>query len=225
VKEANPPGLVHRIGRWPNPWAWPDWSYAGADGTFGNRYDDPEGHYRVLYASSERVATFVETLARFRPDPAVVAGLEEIEAEPGDERPSVAGTVPREWLEHRAIGSGQLTGRYVEIGATETLSDLRTALAPRLVHYQLEDLDAAAIRMRVPRRFTQEISRHVFVQGDRGERRWDGIAYLSRLGDDLHNWALFEPHEPTEALSSPIAPDDADLARALDILGLQMGAG
>jgi hypothetical protein len=30
----------------------------------------PEGHYRVLYASTEREATFRESVARYRADPA-----------------------------------------------------------------------------------------------------------------------------------------------------------
>lgn len=81
------------------------------------------------------------------------------------------------------------------------------------------------VRSAVPRRFTQEISRYIFMQAAGGERRWDGIAYRSRLGDDLHNWALFEPHEPTEQTAYLIALDDADLARALEILGLEIGGG
>jgi hypothetical protein len=76
-----PDGPLYRLARALDPWAWPDWAYAGLDGTFGNRWDDPLGSYRVLYASTRRVGTFIETLARFRPDLAVVAGLEEIEGE------------------------------------------------------------------------------------------------------------------------------------------------
>ncbi|HEV2396254.1 MAG TPA: hypothetical protein VGS27_04900, partial [Candidatus Sulfotelmatobacter sp.] len=45
-----------------------DWSRANSDGTFGNRFDDPEGYYRVLYAASQKLSCFLETLARFRPD-------------------------------------------------------------------------------------------------------------------------------------------------------------
>jgi hypothetical protein len=33
----------------------------------------PRASYRVLYASTQRVATFVECLSYFRPDPAIVA--------------------------------------------------------------------------------------------------------------------------------------------------------
>ena len=57
----------------PDAWEWPDWSYVNPDGTFGNRYDDPEAQYRVLYASTEREATFRESLARYRADPVIVA--------------------------------------------------------------------------------------------------------------------------------------------------------
>ncbi|MQA00994.1 MAG: RES domain-containing protein [Dehalococcoidia bacterium] len=51
----------------PDPWTWPDWSQAIRDGTFGNRWDDPDGAYRVLYASSSRFGALLETLARFPP--------------------------------------------------------------------------------------------------------------------------------------------------------------
>ncbi|MGC2371774.1 MAG: hypothetical protein WA474_22080 [Candidatus Sulfotelmatobacter sp.] len=42
------PGVIYRLGRKPDPWAPPDWAFAGPDGTFGNRFDDPDATYRVL---------------------------------------------------------------------------------------------------------------------------------------------------------------------------------
>ena len=75
------PGLIYRLGRKPDPWSVPDWASAGPDGTFGNRFDDPEGMYRVLYASSQRLGCFLETLGRFRVDPKLLAELGEIEGE------------------------------------------------------------------------------------------------------------------------------------------------
>jgi hypothetical protein len=87
LASVEPDGPLYRLGRQPDPWAWPDWSYAGSDGTFGNRYDDPETSYRVLYASSQRIGAFLETLARFRPDLEVLAELEQIE---GDDEPPPA---------------------------------------------------------------------------------------------------------------------------------------
>jgi hypothetical protein len=73
--------LLFRLGRAPDPWQPPDWSNATSDGTFGNRFDDPKGYYRVLYAASQELSCFVETLARFRPDPMLLAELEEIDGE------------------------------------------------------------------------------------------------------------------------------------------------
>jgi len=49
LQGISPLGRVTRIGRRPNPWAWPPWEAQHSDATFGNRWDDPEGIYRVLY--------------------------------------------------------------------------------------------------------------------------------------------------------------------------------
>ena len=89
---------IHRIGRRPDPWQYPDWSRANPDGTFGNRFDDPNGNYRVLYASSTRLGCFLETLARFRPDMALYAELQAIE---GEDDFVPVGIVPRAWLSKR----------------------------------------------------------------------------------------------------------------------------
>src|SRR5262249_1527819 len=70
---------LHRIGRWPDPWQPPDWAHAHLDGTFGNRFDDPQAYYRVIYTSSQRLGCFLETLARFRPDLTLLAEFAEIE--------------------------------------------------------------------------------------------------------------------------------------------------
>jgi len=68
---------------------------AGPDGTFGNRFDDPGATYRVLYASSQRLGCFLETLARFRIDLKLAAELAEIQ---GDADHLPQGEVPVEWL-------------------------------------------------------------------------------------------------------------------------------
>ena len=51
-----PTAPLFRLGRKPDPWNPPDWSRAQPDGTFGNRFDDPQGNYRVLYAATQRVS-------------------------------------------------------------------------------------------------------------------------------------------------------------------------
>ncbi len=222
MKQADLPVEVFRLGRRPDPWAWPDWAYVGADGTFGNRYDDPLGIYRVLYASTRRLATFVECLAYFRPDVEVLAEMAEIAGEDGDEEPVAAGVVPAEWVEQRRVGRGALAGDYADLGHHESLAELRTALAARVVHYGLHDLDAATLRLSAPRAFTQEVARYVFDQTAAGQRRWNGLSYLSKHGDDLRNWAIFEPATPEVIDVTDFSADDNDLVNALALHGLTL---
>ena len=218
-------GPAFRIARAPQPWAWPDWSQAGLDGTFGNRWDDPDGSYRVLYASSTRFGALIETLAPLRPDLALVAGLREID---GESDPIEAGTVPREWFEHRLMGVAELVGTYADIGAAASLSLLRSRLAARAIHYGLADIDAAAIRITAPRGFTQDVSRLVYECTTAEDQSLAGIRYQSRLDDRTSNWAIFEPSPgspgPLRSLDvEPLQPDDPDVTRALAVLGLRVG--
>jgi RES domain len=224
LASAQPDRPVYRVGRSPDPWAWPDWAYAAPDGTFDNRWDDPNGSYRVLYACSQRVGAFIETLARFRPDLAVVAVLAAIDGE--DDGPPL-GVVPQNWLHRRMSGQAILSGRFADIGHANSLATLRTALASRAIHHGLGEIDGAAIRLKAPRAFTQEVSRFVY-ECTEADGPFVGIRYLSRLGDQFVNWAIFEP--PSSAMSPLenveahiIAREDADLAEALRLLGLNLG--
>ena len=216
-------GRVFRIGRRPDPWAYPDWAKAGDDGTFANRWDDPKSSYRVLYACSQRLGAFVETLSRFRPDPEVVAGLAEIEDE-GEDIPALPpGYVPRAWLDGRLMGEAKFEGPYADVGHSRSLAYLRTVLSSRVVHYGLGDLDGAAIRLTAPRRFTQEISRLVYECTEPDERQqFAGIRYTSRLGDEFENWAVFEPGLPSDQARGLIRDDDPDLIDAVQRLGLTL---
>jgi hypothetical protein len=36
IEGASSDGRLHRVARAPDAWEWPDWAYAGPDGTFGN---------------------------------------------------------------------------------------------------------------------------------------------------------------------------------------------
>jgi hypothetical protein len=190
LRPAKVPDVVYRLGRAPDPWEWPDWTHARDDGTFGNRYDDPNGQYRVLYASSERRTTFRECLARFRPDLAIIATEieEDDEDAPATQPP---GHVKRSWVSRRMMGTATIAGTYCDIGHSKSVQHLRDALAARVIHYGIDDLDAGDLRTRAPRRFTQEISRFVFTLADEhGVATFRGIKYVSRLGDELTNWAI-----------------------------------
>lgn len=223
LASVQPDEPIYRLGRSPDPWVWPDWSYA-SDGTFGNRWDDPAGSYRVLYACSQRLGAFVETVSRLRPDLEVVAALAEIE---GEEEVLPQGVVPRRWLEGRLIGEAVAHGRFADVGDAQSLATLRRELASRAIHHGLSDLDAGVIRLSAPRAFTQEVSRFVYEWRDE-DGAFAGIRYRSRLGDQFLNWAIFEPPPETndaltDASGSSIDPDDPDLLEALRLLGLRLG--
>jgi hypothetical protein len=202
---------VQRIGRRPDPWQYPDWSRANPDGTFGNRFDDPDGEYRVLYASSARLGCFLETLARYRPDLPLYAELAEIE---GEDDFVPAGVVPREWFDSRVIGSAEAHGRFADIGASEWISMLRRRLASLLISLGIPDFDAAVLQRSGPRRLTQNVSQFVYRQ------EFNGIRYLSKYGHDIENWALFEPADLTATREDEIRRDDPDLLEALRIFNL-----
>jgi hypothetical protein len=224
---ARPEGWIYRVARVPDPWAWPDWNYAHEYGTFGNRFDDPRGEYRVLYASSQREGAFAETLARFRVDLHVAAEQFAIEGDPEDAgypESLAGGVVPIEWIETRLLGTARHAGGFVDLGHSDSLAHLRAALAGCLLHHGLDDLDAGDIRRRAPRRLTQEISRYLFEHGrDEQGVAVAGVRYLSRLGDELTNWAMFEPNEPSEATSEPIDPAEDALRLVFERFELSWG--
>jgi hypothetical protein len=205
--------VIYRFGRSPDPWQPLDWALAGPDGTFGNRFDDPQGVFRVLYASSQRVGCFLETLARFRLDVKLLAELQEIE---GDDDFFPLATVPSEWLEKRVMGSAAAVGRYSDLYSSAWIGHLRSALASDLLALGIEDLDAATLHLRAPRRLTQRAARLAFASG------FDGVYYRSRFGHDVMNWALFEPFPLEPEAVEEIGPDDPDLQTALSTHGLRL---
>jgi hypothetical protein len=223
LESTRPIGCVTRIGRLPDPWAWPPWEAQHSDNTFGNRWDDPEGVYRVLYACSQREGAYVEGLSCFRPDPVVLAELREID---GPMHEYQVGVVPASWLEHRAIGEATLAGAYADVGHVRSLTYLRAAMAARLIHHGIGDLDGAAIRLSAPRPFTQEISNHIYkLSMPDGAPRFAGIEYESRFGDNYRNWAVFErpAQDPIgEARVYPVRSGDPSFRAALAVLGLRL---
>src|SRR5260370_32533108 len=137
-------GVIYRLGRKPDPWSVPDWASAGLDGTFGNRFDDPEGMYRVLYASSQRRGCFLETLGRFRVDPKLLAALAELE---GEDDYFPIGEVPLEWTEKRLMGVATAGGEHADICSSERISRLRIVLASYLARFAFDDLDGSDLLM------------------------------------------------------------------------------
>jgi len=207
-----PAAAIYRLGRKPNPWAAPDWALAGPDGTFGNRFDDPGATYRVLYASSQRLGCFLETLARFRIDLKLAAELAEIQ---GDADHLPQGEVPVEWLANRIMGVATARGEYADVGGSAWISRLRIALMRDLQELGIDSFDASILQKTAPRSLTQRVSRIAF--GD----DLAGIRYLSKHGHDIENWALFEPFQILPLEAQQLRRDDHDLGRALQLYSLK----
>ena len=66
----------------------------------------------------------------------------------------------------------------------------------------------------------QRMSRTIYECSVGDRRQYSGIAYLSRFGDEIQNWAIFEPGEINVTDAIDVRPSDADLISALSILGL-----
>jgi hypothetical protein len=62
--------------------------------------------------------------------------------------------------------------------------------------------------------------------GAAGARANGPRPYRSRLGDEIVNWAIFEPSAGKNRLrephSEPIDPDDSDLIAVLELLGIEL---
>jgi RES domain len=213
LETRQPPLIVFRLGRRPDAWQAPDWAFAHTDGTFGNRFDDPQGYYRVLYASTQRLACFVETLARFRPDLSLLAELAQID---GHDDFLPLGTVPREWLGARVMGEATLNGTYADIYAATWVSQLRRTLASEAIHIGVGDIDLGVLERAEPRRLTQLASRQVY------EGELAGIYYRSRYGHSLENWAIFEPFPLNKDKSVPLSAEDSDFQAALELHGITL---
>jgi RES domain len=181
----------------------------GADKTFGNRFDDPDGEYRVLYAASDRLTCFIECLACFRPDLELLSALSEIAGPNESARLNV-----RDWAKSRAMGSAQVDGAFADIYTSEWLSMLRKKLASQTMALGIREFDLSALQAPRPRRLTQLASRIVYSRG------LNGVFYCSRFGRELENWALFEPWTLRGSKSSPIAVDDGELVEATRRLGI-----
>jgi hypothetical protein len=120
------------------------------------------------------------------------------------------------------MGTGRLQGIYCDVGHADSLAHLRHALAPRLLHYRLDDLDGGDIRSRSPRAFTQELSRYINAQTSDGRPTFAGIRYASRHGDELTNWAIFEPNEPIDRDAEDLTLHDHDLRAVAASYGLTL---
>ena len=214
--------VLHRIGWGDDPWAWADWSTAGQEGRFDGRWDDPLASYRVLYAASERVATFVEVLAARRAlAPSLAAELDEIdEPEPGIVTP---GVLPGSWAALRSIGMAKVPGVFADITHSDSIAYLRSAMGATARALGIATITVAHL-MGDDKRFPQAVSRHVYELTEDAQPRFAGIKYPSKHGAEFDLWAIFEHPGDADVQRiggpGPIDLDDPNLQDACTLHGI-----
>ena len=218
--------------RAPDPFAPPDWAYARADGTFGNRFDDPSGRwgvpparrFRVISFASTCAGAFGEVLAALRPALPLLAALADADDD-GADVPGPAGLIARTWPETRRRSTTRLapTLRIVDLGDPVTWQRLRPVLAAAAVARGLSDIDLSAVTG-PDRLFTQLIARYLYEQRDpAGTPRYAGVRYLSRLNPAWECWGIFADRLQHEAsFVATIQLTDSAVLDAAAYLGLEI---
>lgn len=206
---------------------------AHADGTFGNRFDDPRGQwgrppeerFRVIYCATQRAGAFGETIARFRPSLSLLADLARIEDDQPLDPQLQRGAVPRDWRERRRLGKTVLSPElnFVDSEAAETLQHLRLALASTARSLGLADFDISAVTG-PHRALTQQMAAYLYERADDLARPlFAGIRYVSRLNPRWECWAIFADRlRHTAEIPEQIQPDDAGLVEAARLFGLDI---
>ena len=169
----------------------------------------------MLYASSQRLGCYLETLARFRVDLTLYAELSEIE---GEDDFTPLGHVPLAWARPRMLGSAEHVGKYADLYGSDWIGLLRRDLAADCLALGIGELDASVLQGSTARALTQRAARLVF------RNAFDGIYCRSKYGHDIQNWALFEPFKLFPKHSKPINLADPELLRALAIHHLEIGS-
>lgn len=225
------PGTVWRVGHAPDPWQWTPWQYASDDGRFNGRWDDQNAQFRTLYTSDSLLGCFLELLAPLRPRDTVFLELDEIQDDAGDAGafPDPArGAVGASWLSGRVYARGEQTGTYAEITTAQGLAYLLDAGVFVAMGIPPVDVDVALLKDAHRREITRTIARHLFDLRNASDLQptVDGVAFRSRMGDDIKLWAVFE--RTSALVSERIVPglpelipaDHPDLVNAFLMLSL-----
>jgi hypothetical protein len=208
------PDVLYRIGRAPDPLAWPPPRKGAGTG----RFDDPAGGFRVLYAAEQRIACFVETLAPFRVSLEWLGAVRRVRAgDRGSDEPE-GGVIPADWLARRRIAAFALPpGRqWLDLRALETRVALRGRLASLLATQHQADFDLGDALSR-NRPLTQAVARWAYDEG------FDGVVYTSRFACAFDCWAIFDRVGTDRRSVTAIHRDDPDLEEVARLFDLRMG--
>lgn len=213
------PESVFRVGRSSDPLQYSRIRPEDADlPRSGNRFDVPGAG--VLYAATKLIACFGETLARFRPSPAIRAVLGE-----SDEHFVVVGGVPQDWRLQRTIAEIEVDvpPQFLDVDSPQTHEYLSHILAPELELLGYKDpLDLSDIRGR-DRKLSRRIALHAFnAQTDEDEFVYAGIRYGSRISPDWECWAIFEGLELNLRRTRSIELDNPDMQTVAEMWDLRV---
>lgn len=224
-----PRGPVFRVARGLDPFEPPDWRYVG-----GNRFDDPRcgeegvdtsGCFRVIYAATQRAGAYGETIARYRIDLELLAGLEGIEDDEPLDAQLQPGLVPADYRMQRRLGKTRLNPalRFVDIHAPEAVQALRPILAKAADNLGLRDVDFSTV-MGPHREITRQAALYIHEQRDADDQPlYAGIRYLSRLNPAWELWALFADRlVHTADVPEAIYPDDQGFVEAARLLNVNI---
>lgn len=226
------PGRVWRVGFEPDPWEWAPWQYATDDGRFNGRWDDQAARFRTLYTSESLLGCFLELLASQRPNDVAFAELAAIVDDTGDAQlfpDPERGAIGMAWLGGRLYGDATQVGRYAEVTEARALGYLVHAGVFTRLGIPPRDVDAALLKDATKRDVTRSVARFLFDLRAPGSAKpaVDGIAFRSRMGDDIRMWAVFERGDAavSERISATgeahrLTEDNEDLLRAFELLGL-----
>jgi len=195
-----------------------------------NRFDDPEGQFRVRYLATTRRGALLEILAGFRPSPPLERSLSEVVGVEGRDDLEPPGLVPAGFLTRLRVAriGPRLAGTwFVDIAAVESQTVIGThpAVAAALTRSGLgtparpAQLDAGTVAIGGPggRRITQLIAHVVYSETDAG-----GVRYASRVDINEECWAVFDTVEVWASNPEPLPTGDPELTRACTALGLSL---
>lgn len=194
-------------------------SGASADSGIGNRFDSALGNFRVWYFATTLDGCYGETLAALRPDPTVLAALND-----EDDTYFPLGEIAADWRQRRIAVRASFPERrpFLDVEAVSTREILRDELPWLLAELGLDGIDVAAIRGK-DRRLTRWISQWTWQKRHEPEHpNFAGIRFCSRINTDWECWAVFEDVFPEERERKSILPQDEALRRVAELYKLQI---
>jgi hypothetical protein len=194
-----------------------------ADSEAGNRFDSLTGEFETIYFGTTRGACYAETLGPRRPDPNLVAEIDESGEWNAYMDP---GKVEAEWRRRRVLEKVKPTvggNRYLDLHSSQSLAWLTREMRTALAIFGVQQLTLSHVTTG-DRQITRAISSWVYTLRSSPSRQFifDGIKYGSKYGEDLECWAVYDRTLVTLEEKRTIELDDPELMEIAKRFGLQI---